>query len=178
MAPNWDELSNRGRAEFCEESLALDSLKLVVSVDGNAAVAARKGHKADKGGTVRPIYDWTTRARDVLSAGFEMNDGNFKRIADAVTLHDNCEVSLMGGPHAGIMEIAEFINPDVWSVYHESQDITDALLSTHAANFANTEVRLLDSHRFYGDKLIGGSFSTTAIAKRIGGVAFSGGEGL
>lgn len=173
--PSWDELSSQDRTEFCADTLARDSLRLVVSVDGNATVAERKGCRADKGGAPRPIYDWITRARDVLSAGFETADGTFRRIADAVTLHDNCEPSLSNSPHAGIMEIAEFVAPNVWSVFCESEDITNALTKGYAVNFADTEVRVLGSRRFYSDRLIGGPFSTTAVSKRIGGLAFNGG---
>ncbi len=169
----WDSLRSDEKKEFSLYSLATQEVRLIVSVDGNAAVAARKGNKPEKGGVPRPVYDWETRARDVLSASIEVEDESFVCIADVVTLHDNMEPTLLGSPHAGILEIGNWLNPDVWSVYFESQDIIDAVEDTHAEMFAGVDVRVLDGHDFYCDEQLGGPFSTTLITQRIGGAALS-----
>ena len=172
----WDELDKATQAAFTRELLASDMVRQVVSIDGNLAVATRKGFVPEKGNMVRPIFDWQTRARDVLSAGFELEAGSFKPLVDAVTLHDNIEPTLAATPHAGVMDIAHFIQPDVWSVFTESEDIINAAQTTHAHRFDKTSIYVLAAHEFYHDALIGGLVKTSTITKRIGGTAVNGNE--
>lgn len=164
----WADQTASQRANFSRWLLESDLLKQVVSIDGNASVAARKGFNVHKGGSPRPIFDWRTRARDVLSAGFELRPGLFKPIVDAVTLHDNVEPSLNGTPNSGILEIGEFVQPDVWSVFEESGDIISAA-EAQPDRFNNTEFSVLRRHNYYNDALLDGTFSTTSIVKRLSG---------
>ena len=170
----WDGLSEVEKMAYCQEVLTFGEIKLVVSVDGDAAVADRKGLKEEKGGTLRPIYSWQSRARDVLAAttSIKLAEQDISvPIADAVTIHDNVNKKLTGTPHDDILSIARLVEPDVWSIYYESQDIFDRLEGAEGAPFVNTEVVKLPGHEFYTDELLGGRFSTTAISKRLGGVA-------
>jgi len=173
-APTWEQLTGAEQSVFTERLLKDDLLRLVVSVDGNLAVAERKGNNPEKGGNERPIYDWDTRSRDVLSAALEVSPGVSSMIADAVTIHDRVEPAFADTPHAGIMEIAEFVRPDVWSVYFESEDIIEAVSTTHANTFSDVGVTVLNGNDFYHDRLLGGPFKTTAIVKRIGGTMLNG----
>lgn len=170
----WEDLDNDLKNEYAREALSKDLIKLVVSVDGNKRVAASKSFNPEKGGSARPIYDWKTRSRDVLSAGFELKPGSFKSIVDAVTIHDDNEPVLIRAGHANPLEVASLIQPDIWSVFEESEDIISAVQTTHADSFKNTDFKIIPSQQFYGDKLLGGSFSTTAITRRIGGSAMNG----
>jgi hypothetical protein len=165
--PHWQDLAASTRTNFTKDLLDADLLKLIVSVDGNMSVADRKGFSAEKGNTVRPVYDWTSRARDVLSAGYELEEGKAKLIADAVTVHDNIQPELSKTPHCGVIEMADFIKPDVWSVFIESQDIIDALHTTHKEKFRDIEPILLPAHGFYHDKLLNGEIHSTTILGRV-----------
>lgn len=170
----WRELNVNERADFTAGLLARDLLKLVVSVDGNMAAAIRKGFNPAKGNSARPIYDWTTRARDVLSSSHEIFPGKSSFIADAVTIHDKVQPELAGTPHVGIMEIAKYVNPDVWSVFYESEDIIQSVNTTHFEQFIGIDVVVLESHDFYKDKLLGNTFGTTEVARRVGNTATNG----
>jgi len=170
---DWKSLSQSQRSGFIDELVSNDLLKLVVSVDGNDDVAARKGFNPEKGNNERPIFDWQTRARDVLSVAHESSQGA-RLIADAVTIHDGKNPGLSGTLHTGIMEIAECVRPDVWSVYFESEDVIEALQTTHKDSFSDTSVFVLSGHDFYHDRLLGGPFKTTSIVRRIGGAALNG----
>lgn len=168
---NWEDLSEDEKKVYCQGALLGGKIRLVVSVDGDEAVASRKGGKAEKGGTPRPLFTWQTRARDVLGATTAVTgytpDALRVPIADAVTMHDNVAQELVNTPHDDILSIAHFVDPDVWSVYYESQDIIDRLKGPEGANFTDLEAVVLPGHEFYVDSLLGGRFSTTAITKRI-----------
>lgn len=165
---NWDDLSPDERRNVSATALVRGEIRQVVSIDGDAAVMARKGNKTDKASTPRPIYSWQTRARDVLDATCELGDDVLHRMVDAVTIHDNAEPELADTPHAGIMEIGKLVQPDVWSIYAESTDIADAI--AHDRNNGNrlsrTHAVLLDCHGFRSDEFVG-KFSTTAIVGRL-----------
>ncbi len=167
----WEQLSDAEQKRYTAKLLLGGYLKLVISVDGNQAVAARKGHNPEKGNCNRPVYDWQTRARDALAANVEVLPGKGHQIVDAVTIHDNQEPQLQGTPHAGILEIADYVRPDVWSVFHESQDIIDAVEGECSQTFQDVDVRVLSGRDFYRDELLGGSFTTTAVAQRLGATA-------
>lgn len=162
--PTWSDLDPPDKAQFLDGVLSQKELRLIISVDGNESVAQRKGLNQAKGNTARPIFDWQTRAWGALSVSIDAQDGRLP-VVDAVTLHDNVEPSLSATPHDDIMAIAEFIQPDVWSVYFESQDILTRLEES-AERFAHTEVRRLTAHDYFSDKLVGG-FSTSNIVKRL-----------
>lgn len=164
--PNWEELDTSTRSEFTRDLLQQNLLKLVVSVDGNMQVATNKGFNPEKGNGKRPIYDWTTRARDVLSAGYEIVDQP-KLIVDAVTIHDKIQPELANTPHRSTMAIAEFVNADVWCLYDEATQDIEAVQTSHKNNLNGTEVVILSGHNFYSDSLLESPFSTTSILGRI-----------
>ncbi|HET7529270.1 MAG TPA: hypothetical protein VFJ84_03540 [Candidatus Saccharimonadales bacterium] len=172
----WEDLSPQERADYTKQLLLEGRLKQVVSVRGNDSVAERKGNKPEKGGAPRPIYDWETRARDVMSASVEVEAGVVLPLADAVTVHDEVIPELAETPHNDIMSIAAFLQPDVWSLYFESQYIIDAIESDENGRFTNMDVLVLTGRDFYSDRLLGGPFTTTNITRRLGGSALNGGK--
>lgn len=168
----WQETTQIERKEFTHHALAEEAIKQIVSVDGDMAVARRKGFIEEKGNIARPIYSWNSRVRDVLSASYTAPDESGARfLADIATIHDNQEPELQNGPHAGIMEMGYGLQPDVWAIYHESQDIIQSLLGDgYNSNTANMQAIIVEqSDGIYSDELLGGPFSTTALAKRMGG---------
>ncbi len=170
----WSKIDAPAQRRYAHHVLSTGLIRQIVSVDGDTAVAERKGFTPSKGNMARPVYGWESRARDVLSASFAAPDGTGSRfLADAVTIHDRVEPTFATTPHAGIMEIGFGLQPDVWAIYHESQDIIDAirvdaadkkLLSTTSA------IIIENSDGLYSDTKLGQPFSTTALARRIGGV--------
>ena len=170
LAPTWDDLSEAEKRAYCLRLLERGDLKLIVSVDGDAAVAVRK---RDKGGGERPIYSWETRASDVLRLTIETEPGSFTTVVDAVTIHDDQTPALYGTAHDSIMSIGHFLQPNVWPVYSESRDILDDLEGRDAGDFPATQIVVMSPYEYYTDALLGGKFSTTKIATRLGGAAVS-----
>lgn len=170
----WSELGLEIRRDYAAHALSSDLVKQIVSVDGDDAVAQRKGFTVSKGNMARPIYGWDSRARDVLSSSISAPDGSGARfVADAVTIHDNVHAELAETPHNDIMEIAHSVEPDVWAIYYESEDIIGAL-AREVHNPRNPQIQPVIIERgqnFYTDKMLGGPFSTTALALRINGTA-------
>lgn len=164
MMPAWEHLHPEVKTDFLGYFLQHQELKLIVSVDGNMTVAARKGFNPAKDNVDRPVYDWSTRARDVLNATYPINE-SYLPIADVVTIHDNKQSEFKNTPHAGIMDIAAYLQPDVWPIYFESNDILQALPSD--SRFSQTRGVRLDNHDYYIDQLLDGGFSTTRLTKRL-----------
>jgi hypothetical protein len=166
----WEALSPDEQKVYLDYVIGDNVIKQVVSIDGDLAVSERKGHNPAKGKMERPIYGWDSRARDVLSASITV--GNVTHtLVDAVTIHDRVEPGLAGTPHAGILEIGRFVRPDVWGIYYESTDILDGLAQTTPPEelAAMHPTLLYTSEGLYHDTLLDGPFSTTALARRIGG---------
>lgn len=170
---SWEELSEAQQREYIGEMATSRLVKLIVSVDGDMAVAHRKGFQPTKGNVPRPFYGWDTRIREVLNLCTVVN-GQPQLIADAVTMHDNQHPRLVGTPNAGIMEIGAYVRPDVWGVFHESQDIIDALATDTAGRYDDITPVILHHEGLYTDRLLGGPPSTTAIVERIGAAMMEG----
>lgn len=161
----WDTMCEEEKIETAQRVLGSGTLKLVVSVDGDDWVMKRKGFQPEKGNSTRPIYSWLTRARSVATAMHQTpNQSTFMPIADAVTIHD--PVSLKDTNHEDTIPLARHLKPDVWSVFHESDDILS--LAPEEQGLEETRIVRIDNDSYFHDKLVG-TFSTTAIVKRITG---------
>lgn len=167
---SWNELSETDRNLFFIQTLSEEKVVLVESVDGTEAVQQRKAFRPEKGMTPRPVLDWNTRAADVLSTSLRPD---FKSpptfLVDAVTIHDNVDRRLKGTVHDDIMRIASYIQPDVWAIYCESEDIITSIQGEYADSMRNTIPIVMPSHEFFEDPLVGGNIKTSAITKRIMG---------
>lgn len=136
----------------------------IVSTDGNRHVAERKGFNAEKGNSVRPIYDWETRARAVASVTVPTIHGNYVPVADMVTMHD--PLDLDNTPHRSLYDLAAFLKPDVWSVYSEPEDILEA--APQDPRLQHLAMVVIDNaDNYFNDTLLKGRFSTSKIVKRI-----------
>lgn len=65
----WGDLAIDKRWTFADWALSHDAVKLVVSIDGNDQVRRSKGFNQEKGGSIRPLFDWSDRADQVLGFG-------------------------------------------------------------------------------------------------------------
>lgn len=169
----WNDLDSGVQQKYRAEALSTGQIRQIVSVDGNRAVAERKGFREDKANMDRPLYDWKSRARDVLSASI-LVPGSPRLLVDAVTVHDKVEPSLASGPHIDILDIGFALEPDVWAIYRESQNIIDGISEDRRGpGRSNTiyPVIIENSEALYSDSQLGGPFSTTALAQRIGSIS-------
>lgn len=166
----WRRLNEAEQTRYIDGILSSGLIKQVVSIDGDGAVAVRKGIGTGTR-TQRPIYSWGSRARDVLGVSYATPDGSGARfLVDAVTVHDCTEPALADTMHQGIMEIGHGIRPDVWAVSYDSVDIIEALRRDrmNGNKFANVKpVAIVNGNSLYNDALLGGPFSTTLLTERI-----------
>lgn len=158
---SWDQLTPEQQRSYRVAALSSGVIRQVVSIDGNDHVSARKNGVAGKPG-IRPAYDWQTRARDTLMASFAADGITPRFLADAVTIHDGQIEAFAGTPHAGIMEIGAHIQPDVWAVHAESQDIIDALAADADGIYEGIQPVILTHRGPYVDSRIG-DISTSQI---------------
>lgn len=167
---DWDELESDQQQNYTTLALGNRSVRLIVSVDGNDSVDKRKGHSVEKGGTARPIYSWNTRALMVARLAFvDPSDEMGERLlptVDAVTIHGPDDFTA-DSLHASHFDLVGKIQPDVWAIFGESQDILDA--APVMPSLSSVELRCIQdgkgTHYFEDDFM--GKMSTTNIVKRI-----------
>lgn len=169
----WQELSQQQKLEFTVHALSSGSIRQIVSIDGTQHVAARKNGDTTKPGA-RPILDWGTRARDVLQVSAAADGVTPRFLVDAVTVHDKIRSELTETPHATIMDIASFIDPDVWAIHADSPQIISALKEDTSGRFSRTQPVILPNRGPYSDELVAGNISTSALVDRIGSVTLTG----
>lgn len=93
-------LEERGEAptpEAVMDIMTSDQIALVVSIDSDEALNARKGGKAEKGGVPRPIYPWVSRAHRIAGYSFtHPHTGAVHHAAEIIT--KECSVNYAGTP--------------------------------------------------------------------------------
>jgi hypothetical protein len=157
-----------------EESweLKMEELRLIVSVDGDMSVRVHKGFKPEKGGGDRPVFSWQTRARMVAGLTYPVMNGqhlSHYSIADAVTIHGPDDFP-DGDTHHDLLALATALQPDVWAIYGESEDLlTTAPVHEHLGGVTLRCIMDGPENHYFSDELIGGKFSTTKIVHRIAG---------
>lgn len=167
-AKDWNSLDEHDKHVFTIECMASDVLRLIVSVDGDNSVASRKG---GKGGAARPITGWITRARSVADVTYPLSKYSTwerKPVANAVTMHgpEDFEDS---STHHSLIKLATALQPDVWTVFEESDDIlSTAPFVPELGSVALTCIAMGEDSRYFTDPVIG-NFSTTAILIRAQG---------
>lgn len=166
---DWGDLTKAQKLDYVNHVVSSGSIKLIVSVDGDAALDRRKSGDVTKGSTQRPFFSWETRIRGILEL-CDVVDGQPHLTVDAVTIHDNQLPELSETPHAGIMEIGAFVKPDVWGIFFESRDIIEYLEADTTARYNGITPVILSPGVMYNDKFVG-PLSTTKIAEHIGNIS-------
>lgn len=165
---HWHDLRTPEQEEYTRFALSQAAmLRLVLSIDGDTSVSIRK---SGKGGSVRPVFGWNTRAITVAGASYRSPDNPLQRLplVDAITVHGPDDFPA-DHPHHDENRLASILSPNVWGVYDESTDILEAVASD--AELARIPIRTISddpSQRYWRDDIMG-KISTTAIVKRIRG---------
>ncbi len=71
--------------DFVKDVVASDAARVLVTVDADAKVSAKKGSIPDKGGAPRPIYTWQARAERIAGLSFHSQTG-IRNVVDLVTV--------------------------------------------------------------------------------------------
>lgn len=165
----WNFLSVEDKLDFTNWAFAREAVKLIVSIDGNEQVNASKGFNAEKGGSIRPLFDWSDRADQVLGFGLRLDDSVNHRapVVDCVTMHDR--ITLPGSVHARPVDLVATLQPNIWTIYHEST--TDINLASEDTRLQDTKIVVLDNTNGYDvmDPLTGQRPSTSNFIRRIRG---------
>ncbi len=167
----WQKLSIADRRKLSDEFLFSNQLRLIVSVDGDNSVAKRKSNDIQKGKSSRPITGWLTRARSIADVTIPISSrGDWIRmpVVDAITMHGPEDFPIESS-HASLINLASELQPDVWTIFEESEDITSA--APYVASLGNVALRCIamgDGSRYFTDPILG-KFSTTAFVKRFKG---------
>lgn len=169
----WDGLNSEEQQGYTSWALGNRLVRLIVSVDGDKSVAERKGGKPEKGGAVRPIYSWKTRALMVASQAFvnplDESGEVLMPTVDAVTMHGPKDFDAKS-THTSHFQLVDRLQPDAWVYFGESADIpASAHLWPSIGSVALCCIEDgIGSHYFEDDFI--GKMSTTTITKRILGV--------
>lgn len=162
---SWESLTAQSRQDYLAECLGNNAVKTIVSLKGNLELADRKSNKPEKGGGVRPILDWSTRAFNLLCASVPLSTERTLRLADAITIDDKFDPNLANTPHHNLIDLADALVPDIWPIYHESKNLLK-YLGDGSERLPQTVIVKVDDQDFYTD-LLTGSLSTSAIAGRM-----------
>jgi hypothetical protein len=169
----WNELTTEKQQEYTNRALGARAIKLIISVDGDKSVTARKGNDPKKNGAPAPIYGWETRAMMVASQSFISPDDDSGDIliptVDAITIHGPQDFS-DDNVHSSHFNLVSQLQPDIWTVFGESKDILEGVplrpeLDAVAIRCIQDGVGI----HYFEDAFIG-KMSTTSISNRIKGI--------
>lgn len=96
----------RPTVDAIRSALASRTTGLVVTLDADAKVAAKKGGLSAKGGAPRPIYPWVARASQLLELSYTTN-GTVQNTVDLVTVEGEPEHA--GTPFETWLDLAELM---------------------------------------------------------------------
>lgn len=166
----WEHLAPEEQQAYISWALGNQLLRLVVSVDGDKSVAERKSGKPQKGGYVRPVYSWQTRALMVASQAFvdplDESGELLLPTVDAVTIHGSQDFN-SGHVHASHFQVVDILRPDAWVYFGESVDIPAGVpLWPGLGSVALCCIEDNAGPHYFEDDFIG-KLSTTTITKRI-----------
>jgi hypothetical protein len=166
----WEHLTPDEQQCYTVWALGNGVLKLIVSVDGDISVDARKGDKVDKGGVPRPVYSWQTRALSVASQSYvnPTRSNTLLPTVDAVTVHGPLDFAVESRHHT-TFTVAEALQPDTWAIFGESLDILETApqipgLGTVALHCIQDG----EGIHYHEDDFVG-KMSTTNIIRRLTG---------
>jgi hypothetical protein len=146
---------------------------LIVTLDTNDAIRESKSFNPDKGGCIKPILDWTTRASmlGLLMMGTEM-DKNYLPLVDFITAHGPCACPACIGNRCPSWDNAltgvkiqphfAFVNPDSTATVmtYKNAQAEGRLGSTEIVEMAESDDQFMDP-------LIGGPVKNSTIINRI-----------
>ncbi len=143
------------------------SLKLCVVVDGNSINARKKSYNPENGGSVRPVLDWTQRAKDVAEIIWTpVIDSKPEFVVDLVTGHDDEE--FVGTPFADYSKLILGLSPDYWAIHRSNIDSFEKITNKKVSDeFGATETIIMPEVDYEMNPVDSQVYSTTNLIKRI-----------
>lgn len=163
---NWGLLSDKEKKRYIESN----DVVLVATVDADEKVAELKGKKAEKGGSIRPVYPWDLRAQRVANYTISRNQNDWQQrpVVDVVTSEGKPEHE--GTFLESYVEFADFL--------HGHGLVDTVIMFDQEASHGSTISRLRERgiepftiapHNTYMDERTGESFSSSGIIRIIRG---------
>lgn len=165
---DWQDLPKDEQNDIIRGTLADGRIKMIVSTDGDERIGNSKGFNPTKGGSIRPLQGWSTRAHNLSGLSLQLRSTSSSRtpIVDAVTVHDH--LALPDTVHAVPVDMVAQFQPDVWTLYFEAEN--DIAAAENDPRLADTDVYVIQGDDYRAiDPLTGESYSTTALVRRIKG---------
>ena len=139
-----------------------DKAKLVLSIDTDERVNKSKAFREDKGGSIKPILSWRSRAMMVAKQSFQ----NQQDLVDLIIQHGESTCNGIRCAHDDNVTIAEIIKPDVVVVTSTSNDTIQKIQESSLIDNEKLVV-IQEGELAYEDALLKKKISTTAIVQRI-----------
>jgi|GEM_PF-1184510 len=150
--------------------VASDEIILIVTLDADEKIAAKKGFSASKGNTARPVYTWEARANRIGGFMVPNGAGAYRPTLDLVTVEgDHRHEGTIFESHLGFgRKLAELHLLDTWVLYNEHTETLQAAFQTTATNEEDIiSVVDQDSSVYSIDKRTGTRWSSSAIINSI-----------
>jgi len=136
-----------------------DEIRLIVSLDTNEAIRENKSFRSESGGSIRPLFDWETRARMLALQSIRSST----YLVDYITKHGPgaCEVCDNDScSHSNV----------TYNVASSGADLTivKSLKQVTIDTYKNSKFHIIDENDgAFFDKVLGAQISTTALVKRV-----------
>lgn len=147
-------------------SIASSDTVLVVTVDSDAKIAAKKGNNPLKGNSPRPIYPWVARANRIAGHTFAVGDGLYRPVVDLVTVEGDSDHT--GTPFESSLTLAQHLTEqgalDRLVVYGEHESTIEEALDRGV-----TPIVIPDTHTYELNPQTEEPWSSSDIIRRAQG---------
>lgn len=153
-----------------QEMVASDEIILLVTLDADDKIAAKKGFIESKGNTVRPVYTWEARANRIGGFMIPNGKGAWRPVLDIVTVEgDSAHAGTMFESHLQFgKRLADLHLLDTWVLFDEHGETLEAALETTSGE-EKPILSIVDQNaaRYSIDKRTGKWWSSSAIINSI-----------
>jgi hypothetical protein len=152
---------------------ATSAIRLMITLDTNRALRESKSRRPDKGGSLKPILDWNTRAAMLASQSMPTSDYSSRTtMVDFITRHgpDACVVCAEGTcVNDDNAAMTMRLQPDLVVVNADSLATVTSIENYKAEGLLpKTRIAIVsESTNQYFDQILEGPVKTSAIIKRI-----------
>ncbi|MGF7229235.1 MAG: hypothetical protein ACQR33_04605 [Candidatus Saccharibacteria bacterium] len=152
---------------------AVSDVRMMVSIDTNAAIAKGKSRNPVKGGGPKPTLDWLNRARMVAAQSMAAPNSELRvPLADFITCHGqgNCAQHTEENPCSTRRHRPNIValQPDALVIRDDLTSIPLLAQEQAAGNLPHTTIALFSEKcDAFEDLFLGGAIGATAISNRI-----------
>lgn len=149
--------------------VASDEILLIVTLDADEKIAAKKGFSEAKGYTARPVYPWEARANRIGGHMIPNGTGGFRPILDLVTVEgDHRHTGTLFESHLDFAQVLVNLHLlDTWVLFDEHGETLEQATRITAEVGSILSIVEQNAARYSIDKRTGKHFSSSAIINSI-----------